>query len=81
MTIIDSTPVSWPEPPTVPRVEWPVVKPAAKSTARSVAPPVELSRTGRHGVELGDAAVPAAALVNSGTYTGKARHARPKESG
>jgi len=80
MTIIDSAPVPWPDPPTVPRVEWPVVKPAVKPTARSAAPPLELSRTGRHGAGLGDAAVPAAALVNSGTYVGTAKHAKRMES-
>jgi len=68
-----------PDPPTVPKIEWPVVTPKAKPSAKPVIPPLELSRSGRHGVNLGDAAIPAAALINHGTYVGKAVHARKTE--
>jgi hypothetical protein len=68
-----------PDPPTVPKIEWPVVTPAEKSSAKPAIPPLELSRSGRHGVNLGDAAIPAASLINHGTYVGKAVHARRDE--
>jgi len=65
-----------PDPPTVPKIEWPTIAPALKSSAKTAVPPLELSRSGRHGANLGDAAIPAAALINHGTYVGKAVHAR-----
>jgi hypothetical protein len=83
----DSTLFAEPEPPTVPGVEWPVVRPAALDRAarrrRYPIPPLELSSTGRHGVALGDAAIPVEMLlsveINAGDYVGKAVHARRKE--
>ena len=94
MTHTGGTVLAWPEPPTVPQFEWPVVVPAANSSPavldlaarrrRYPVPPLELSRTGRHGADLGDAAIPVDVLlgIKSGprTYIGKARHAKPRES-
>jgi len=65
------------EPPTIPQFEWPVVRPTAVKPA---VPPLELSTTGRRGIRGGDDVWPAAALVNSGTYVGKAVHAKPRAS-
>lgn len=66
------------EPPTIPQIEWPVVRPAAGKPA---VPPRALPTTGRRGVRGGDDVWPAAALVNSGTYVGKAVHAKGKVAG
>ena len=83
MTHTGDTVVAWPEPPTVPQFERPVVvpatvKPAALDRAarrrRYPVPPLELSRTGRHGADLGAAAIPVGVLlgIKSGprTYIG-----------
>jgi len=69
--------IPWPDPPTVPRVEWPVVKPAAVERNATV---IALAQAGRRGLRDGENIWPAAALVNSGTYVGTAKHAKRMES-
>ena len=74
MSVTGSTLFAAAEPPTVPRFEWPVVRPAAQTAASSL----ELSHGGRRGLRHGAGVWPAAALVNTGTYVGKAVHAQRK---
>jgi hypothetical protein len=77
MTHTGGTVVTWPEPPTVPRFEWPVIVPVAVLPNVTV---ITLAQAGRRALRDGEEVWPAAVLVNSGTYVGAAKHAKPRES-